>query len=102
MSAKFIAMSRFVVANGMEEAVRQAFVDRPHLVDGAPGFVRMSVLRPAEQPAEFWLLTYWKDEASYLAWHKGHAYHASHRGMPKGLKLVPGSAAVRFLDHVSD
>ncbi len=98
----FIAMSRFVVANGMEEAVRQAFVDRPHLVDGAAGFVRMSVLRPAEQPAEFWLLTWWTDEASYRAWHQGHAYRDSHAGMPKGLKLVRGSAAVRFLDHVTD
>jgi heme-degrading monooxygenase HmoA len=33
-------LSRFTVANGMEAEVREAFVNRPHLVAGAPGFVR--------------------------------------------------------------
>ena len=43
-------MSRFTVANGMEDEVRQAFRDRPHLVDDAPGFVRMEVLSPVDDP----------------------------------------------------
>lgn len=97
----FVAMSRFVVANGMEDAVRQAFVDRPRLVDGAPGFVRMSVLRPSGRPQEFWLMTYWTDEPSYRAWHASHAYHDSHRGIPKGLKLVPGATEITFLEQVA-
>ena len=54
----FVAMSRFAVANGMAEEVRQAFRDRPHLVDGAPGFLRMEVLTPRDDPDEFWLLTW--------------------------------------------
>lgn len=95
-------MSRFTVANGMESQVREAFLKRPHLVDGAAGFLRMEVLNTKDAPEEFWLLTWWTDEASYRAWHKGHAYRDSHAGMPKGLKLVRGSAAVRFLDHVTD
>lgn len=98
----FMAMSRFVVANGMEETVRQAFIDRPRLVEEARGFIRMSVLRPVGHPAEFWLLTYWTDEESYRAWHTGHSYHDSHRGIPKGLKLLPKSAEVRFFEQVTD
>lgn len=98
----FIAMSRFVVANGMEESVRQAFADRPRLVDGARGFVRMSVLRPAGRPEEFWLMTWWKDEPSYRAWHASHEYHESHRGIPKGLKLLRGSVEISFLSEVTD
>ena len=35
----FMAMSRFVIANGLEEDVRQAFAHRPHLVEEVPGFV---------------------------------------------------------------
>lgn len=62
---QFVALSRFTVANGMEAEVRQAFADRPHLVDGTPGFVRMEVLAPLDDPREIWLLTYWRDEASF-------------------------------------
>ena len=95
-------VSRFVVRNGMEEQVRQAFADRPHRVDSVPGFCRMEVLRPLENPEEFWLMTWWTDEAAYLAWHKSHDYRESHAGIPKGLKLVPGSVQIRRLELISD
>lgn len=97
---RFIALSRFTVANGMEEVVKRAFLDRPHLVDGAPGFVRMEVISPVEEPAEIWLLTWWTDEASYREWHRSHHYRDSHRGIPKGLKLEPKSVEVRCFEHV--
>ena len=93
--------SRFVVANDMADAVKQAFLLRPHLVDGAPGFVRMDVLTPEDTPNEIWLMTYWDDVASYRTWHKSHAYHESHAGIPKGLKLVPGSAILRIFNLVA-
>lgn len=97
----FVAMSQFTVANHMEEAVKSAFRARPHLVEDAPGFVRMDVLNPQDSPQELWLLTYWTNEESYHAWHHGHSFGGSHAGMPKGLKLVPGSARIRCFDHVA-
>lgn len=99
--ALFVALSRFEIANGMAAEVRQAFVQRPHLVDSAPGFVRMDVISPAEKPQEIWLLTYWEDQASFREWHKSHLYHDSHRGIPKGLKLVPGATEIRYFDHIA-
>jgi heme-degrading monooxygenase HmoA len=39
-----LIISTFKVANGMEAAVRQAFLDRPGLVDDAPGFLGMEVV----------------------------------------------------------
>jgi len=45
-----LVIRKFTVRNGMEEAVRQAFVDRPHLVDSAPGYQRMEVLRALGHP----------------------------------------------------
>ncbi len=98
----FSAISRFTIANGMADAVRRAFRDRPHLVDGAPGFVRMEVMSPLDTPDEIWLLTWWADQASYRAWHRGHEYHESHRGIPKGLRLVPRSATVTLLEVFAD
>jgi len=94
----FVALSRFTIRNGMAAQVRQAFHERPHLVDNAAGFLGMQVMSPLDNEAEIWLVTRWSDEPSYRSWHKGHDYHASHSGIPKGLKLVPGSAEVRFFD----
>ncbi|KAA3650912.1 antibiotic biosynthesis monooxygenase family protein [Denitromonas sp.] len=98
----FIAVSRFVIANGMEEAVREAFIRRPHQVDDAPGFQRMEVLRPIAQPAEFWLMTWWDDEAAFDAWHRSHAFRDAHRGMPPGLRLKPGENHITRLERVAD
>lgn len=98
---KFVALSRFVIANDMREEVREAFLNRPHLVEDAPGFVSMDVVSPVDNPDEIWLITYWTDEDSYRTWHRGHVYKASHKGIPKGLKLVPKSAYVRFFEYIS-
>jgi heme-degrading monooxygenase HmoA len=96
----FVALSRFTIANDMAAEVKTAFLNRPHLVDGAPGFVRMEVISPIDDPREIWLLTYWTDEESFRVWHRSHEYHESHRGIPRGLKLVPGSARLRYFEHV--
>lgn len=94
----FVALSRFTIRNDMVDAVREAFRNRPHLVDRAPGFVGMEVMSPVDAPKEVWLLTRWTDEESYRTWHRSHEYHESHRGIPKGLKLVPRSAEILHFD----
>ena len=96
----FTALSRFIIKNEMTDAVRAAFRARPHLVDDAPGFLRMEVLSPIEDSREIWLLTFWTDEESFRRWHHSHLYHESHKGIPKGLKLVPKSVELRFFEHI--
>ncbi|PKV75243.1 antibiotic biosynthesis monooxygenase [Pontibacter ramchanderi] len=97
----YIAMSQFEVANGMAADVKEAFVNRPHMVDHEKGFLGMKVFTPQENENEFWVMTTWTDEVSYKEWYKQHMKE-SHQGIPKGLKLVPGSLKVRFFDMVSD
>lgn len=97
----FMALSRFRVANGMTREVRDAFRARPHLVDDAPGFLRMEVVSPKDDESEFWLLTFWTDEQSFRTWHRSHEYRESHQGIPKGLKLDATATEVRFFEHVS-
>jgi heme oxygenase (mycobilin-producing) len=96
----FIALSRFIVANHLAPEVKEAFKSRPHMVEDAAGFVRMEVISPLDNPDEVWLLTYWRDADSYQDWHRSHQYHQAHKGIPKGLKLIPGSAAIRLFEHV--
>ena len=97
----FVALSKFVIANDKAGEVKLAFQNRPHLVEAAKGFVRMEVISPCDDPQEIWLLTYWCDRASFTEWHHGHLYHESHRGIPKGLKLVPKSPQLLFFEHIA-
>ncbi len=99
-AAGFVALSRFTVAR-MTNEVKQAFQRRPHCVENATGFVRMEVLSPCDAPDEIWLITYWDNEASYRTWHRSHLYQESHRGIPKGLRLVPSSVSIRFFEHIA-
>ena len=97
----FIAISQFTIANDKTEEVREAFRNRPHLVDGEPGFIRMEVISPRDLPAEIWLVTYWESEEAFSTWHRSHLYRESHKGIPKGLKLVLKSARLRFFESIS-
>jgi heme-degrading monooxygenase HmoA len=96
-----LVISTFKVANGMEAAVRQAFLDRPRMVDDAPGFIGMEVFVDHRDASLFHLLTRWSDEASFQSWHSGPLHNLSHQGIPKGLKLDPSHTIIRTWDRVS-
>jgi heme-degrading monooxygenase HmoA len=95
-----VAVSQFRVANGMEEEVRQAFADRPHLVEEAPGFLGMEVFRGSDDPSIFVLSTRWSDIESFQVWHRSEAHNVSHRGIPKGLRLDPAYTRLTFLREI--
>lgn len=97
----YVALSRFEVRPGWEDAVAAAFRDRPRLVERASGFLRLDVLRPVHHPTEFWLITYWTHEAAFREWHRSHDRRSAHQGMPAGLRLIPGSAEIIELEHVT-
>lgn len=99
-SGGFAVVSQFTVANSMTETVKTAFRQRLRQVEHAPGFVRLDVLSPLDCPDEIWLLTFWRDEASFQSWYRSHDYHQAHKGIPKGLKLVPGRTLIRHFEHV--
>jgi heme-degrading monooxygenase HmoA len=95
-----LVISKFRVANGMSAEVKQAFVGRPHLVESAPGFIRLDVVSPSDAPNEIWLLTYWENLTLFQRWHKSAAHKHSHKYIPKGLKLDPTATQIRIFEHV--
>jgi heme-degrading monooxygenase HmoA len=99
-ASTFMALSKFVIANDMAAEVKAAFRNRPHLVDGQPGFIRMEVFSPLDRPQEIWLFTYWTDAQSFHVWHHSHLYHEAHKGIPKGLKLVSGEQKITLFEQV--
>lgn len=80
-------ISRFRVRNGMEDEVRQAFLNRPRLVERATGFCGLDVLTDSTDPSLFLLLTRWSYEESFRIWHHSESHHASHALIPNGLKF---------------
>lgn len=97
-----LAISRFRVANGMEGAVKEAFLNRPHLVDSVPAFLGMETFTDADDPTVFYLVTRWTDAESFRSWHGSADHRLSHKFIPKGLKLDPKFTKVTLLDRLSD
>ena len=65
----------------MEDAVREAFLHRPRLVDGVPGFLGMEVFTESGDASAFYLVTRWTDADHYRTWHASDAHRLSHRGI---------------------
>ncbi len=82
-----VAISRFRIANGMEESVRKSFLDRPRFVDDQPGFLGLEVFTDQADSSTVYLLTRWTDSESFRNWHSSENHHRSHAFIPKGLKL---------------
>jgi len=95
-----LAISRFRVANGMEGQIKQAFFDRPHLVDSQPAFLGMETFNDAGDSTIFYLVTRWTDNDSFQKWHRSADHKKSHRFMPKGLKLDPAFTKLTILDRL--
>jgi heme oxygenase (mycobilin-producing) len=97
-----LALSRFKVANGLEVSVAQAFVNRPRLVEDADGFLGLEVFRDSTDASIFYLSTRWTTEAAFRQWHSSEAHHASHKGIPKGLKLDASFTHLAILELLCD
>ncbi len=86
----------------MDAEVKAACRERPHLVKRTAGFDRMEVPCQLERPQEIWLVTLSCDADDYRTWHRGHRYPESHRGIPRGLKLVGGETRIREFEVVCE
>lgn len=102
MKSKFVALSIFEVANGMEEEVKEAFKNRPRFVENWKGFIKLEVVSPKENPKEIWLITFWENAESYHNWYKSDNHKLSHPFIPKGLKLNPDKTSIKYYDYISD
>jgi diguanylate cyclase (GGDEF)-like protein len=95
-------ISRFKVRNGLEQDVREAFLNRPRMVENVPGFCALSVLTDATDPSIFLLLTRWTDAEAFHTWHRSDAHHHSHSFIPKGLKLDASFTQLTVGDNIED
>lgn len=87
----FIAMNRFKVAKGQEEAFEEIWRSRRTRLDEMPGFVAFHLLRgpDREDHTLYSSHTTWRDRDDFTAWTKSEQFRESHRnaGANKGVYL---------------
>ncbi|HTE19881.1 MAG TPA: antibiotic biosynthesis monooxygenase family protein [Armatimonadota bacterium] len=95
-----LAVSRFRVANQMEQEVRAAILNRPRLVDSVAGFLGMEVFTDERDPGLFYLVTRWCDPRSFWDWRRSEGHPLSHLGIPEGPQLDASFTDIVVLDRL--
>jgi heme-degrading monooxygenase HmoA len=87
----YIAMNRFRIARGSEDAFEALWRNRDRRLDDVPGFVEFHLLKGPEHEDHtlFASHTVWKSHDAFVAWTKSQHFRAAHAnaGDSKGLYL---------------
>lgn len=78
----FIAMNRFRIVPGREEAFEQVWLSRDTHLAQVPGFVEFHLLKgPAEDDHTLYSShTVWRSREDFEAWTRSDAFRQAHRG----------------------
>jgi heme-degrading monooxygenase HmoA len=76
----FIAMNRFRVKKGSEEAFEKVWLTRETYLDHVPGFVEFHLLKgpDADDHTLYASHTIWQNKAAFEAWTKSEEFRAAH------------------------
>lgn len=88
----FLAMNRFKVVSGSEEAFEEVWRNRRSRLDEMPGFVSFNLMRGPEREGHtlFASHTIWKDEAAFRAWTTSAQFRETHRSAGDAKPLYVG------------
>ena len=91
----FVAMNRFKVQNGSEEAFETVWKTRESSLDGMPGFVRFNLLRGPQNEDEGYTLyashTIWESQAHFEDWTKSQNFRDAHKNAGQVSSAARGS-----------
>ena len=88
----FIAMNRFQVLPGNEEAFEAVWMNRDNYLSEVPGFVEFSLLRgpQAEDHTLYSSHTVWRSREDFEAWTRSEAFRNAHRNAGDNKPLYLG------------
>jgi heme-degrading monooxygenase HmoA len=84
----YVSMSRLRVAQARSDALVAAFRRRAHLVDSAPGFIRLEVWRSDRDPEEVLMVSHWRDRAAFTAYMRSPEHRISHNRIEPSLNTA--------------
>lgn len=94
-----VKINAISVPEQAREEFERRFADRKGAVDQSPGFEGFQLLRPTEGEERYFVITWWADEESFVAWRDGDG-RAAHTG--EGKKPVATGAELMGFDVVMD
>lgn len=78
-----VKINSLSVPEGAGPELEKRFAARRHFVDGSDGFEGFELLRPTGGQDRYFVLTRWRDEASFEAWRaQSRASHAGSAQQP--------------------
>ena len=80
-----VVMNRFTVTTGREKDFEEAFKARAGLIDSAPGFLGLDMLRPCSPGGVFVSMSRWASMADFEAWTKSEAFQKAHGKRHEGM-----------------
>ena len=88
----YIAMNRFQVLLGHEQAFEDVWLGRDTHLDGTPGFVAFHLLRgpKAKDHTLYSSHTVWRSRDDFEAWTRSEAFRAAHKGAGDNKPLYLG------------
>jgi len=98
----FIAMNRFQVLPGQEEAFEQVWLSRDTHLDGVPGFIAFHLLRGAshEDHTLFSSHTLWESRADFEAWTTSEAFRKAHSHAGNSKPLYAGPPKLELFEVI--
>lgn len=98
----FVAMNRFKVLPGEEEAFEAVWTNRESFLDGVPGFTSFNLLRgPSDdEHTLFATHTVWDSRDAFTAWTKSEAFRKAHAGAGGNKPLYAGPPRLELFDAV--
>lgn len=90
----FIAMNRFKVMSGSEEAFEEVWKNRDSRLDEMKGFVEFHLLRGPKNEEEGYTLfashTVWASQEDFVAWTKSQNFRDAHKNAGSNKVLYQG------------
>lgn len=88
----YIAMNRFKIVRGSEEAFEQVWANRDTHLDAVPGFKEFHLVRGPEHDDHVLYAshTIWESEAAFQDWTKSEAFREAHKNAGDNRSLYLG------------
>ncbi|MGH6956313.1 MAG: antibiotic biosynthesis monooxygenase family protein [Caulobacteraceae bacterium] len=100
----FLAMNRFSVRPGQEDAFEKVWLARDTHLESVPGFVAFHLLRgaKAEDHTLYSSHTIWRTREAFEAWTRSDAFRAAHRGAGDHRDLYAGPPKFEGFESVQE
>lgn len=100
----FIAMNRFQVKPGQEDAFETVWTSRDSYLEEVPGFISFHLLRgPSDEDRTLFAThTVWESREAFEGWTRSEAFRKAHAGAGGNAHLYAGPPRLELFDAVQE